>query len=74
MLYENGQLAIIQKYFLRNGEEMMINTMTIKVITSDVPVDAFAIKKKIKVYAADKGTMSDLIRQPALVEEIGGSK
>ncbi len=74
MLYENGRLAIIQKYFLRNGEETMLNTMTIKAITSDVPADAFAIKKKVKVYSADKGTMSDLIRQPAFVEELGGTK
>ena len=35
--------------------------MVVKTITKDVPDTAFALKKKIKVYAADKGTMNDLI-------------
>ena len=72
MLYENGNIVQIQKYFLRDGKEALINAMVVKTITKDVPDTAFALKKKIKVYAADKGTMSDLIAQPVLVEEIGG--
>ena len=72
MLYENGQLVIIQKYFLRDDKETLIREINIKSITDQVPDTAFAIKKKFKVYAADTGTLSDLIEQPALVEEIGG--
>ena len=74
MLYENGKLVRIQKYFLRDGQESLIEELNIKTLTDQVPDTAFTIKKKFKVYAADTGTMSDLIEQPALVEEIGGKK
>ena len=74
MLYENGKLVRIQKYFLRDGQESLIAELNIKTLTDQVPDTAFTIKKKFKVYAADTGTLSDLIEQPALVEEIGGKK
>ncbi|MBR1397045.1 MAG: hypothetical protein IJ563_05885 [Selenomonadaceae bacterium] len=74
MLYENGQLMMIQRYLIYDGKEYFIHTLKIIKITSEVPEDTFVIGKKIKVYAADVGKMGDLLEQPELVEEIGGKK
>ena len=72
MLYENGQLKVIQKYLLRDGKEILIRTTKISAITSDVPESAFEIGREIKVYAAQNGNMADLLEQKTLVETLGG--
>lgn len=72
MLYDNGQLKVIQKYFLRNGKETLIRTTKISAITSEVPNSAFEVGKKINVYAAQNGNMADLLEQKTLVETLGG--
>ena len=74
MLYQNGKLVKIQKYFIRNGKETLVSEMDIKTITSQVPESAFTIKKKVKVYAANIGDMNDLLEKEEVVETIGGSK
>lgn len=72
-LYDGGKLVRIQKYLLRDGKEFYIQELVIKNISTQVPTEAFAIGKKIKVYAADKGDMKDLLEQPELVETLGGN-
>ena len=72
MLYDNGELKVIQKYFLRDGKETLIRTTKISAITSDVPDSAFEIGKKINAYAAQTGNMADLLEQKTLVETLGG--
>lgn len=72
MLYDNGQLKVIQKYLLHNGKEFLTRTTKISAITSDVPESAFKISKKINVYAAQNGNMADLLEQKTLVETLGG--
>ena len=74
MLYYNGQLVKIQTYFVRDGKEYLIREIDIKSITSEVPEKAFRIKKKIKLYEAHKGDMSDLLEQYTQVGQIGGDK
>ncbi len=74
MLYENGKLVRIQKYFLHDGDESFIREIGVKSIGMDGIDAAFSIQKKIKIYAAGKGDMSDLLEQQVLVEEIGGKK
>ena len=74
MLYYNGQLVKIQTYFVRDGKEYLIREIDIKAITSEVPEKAFRIKKKIKLYEAHKGDMSDLLEQYTQVGQIGGDK
>ncbi len=73
MLYQNGQLVKIQKYFIRNGKETLVSEMDIKTISSQVPESAFAIKKKVKVYAGNIGDMNDLLEKEVLVETMGGN-
>ena len=74
MLYDNGQLVMIQKYLLRNGKEYLARELKIKTISSTVPPTAFTIGKKIKVYAAANGDMKDLLEQKDVVEVLGGKK
>ena len=68
-LYENGKLVMIQKYFLRDGKERLIETVNIKTITSQVPDTAFAIDKATKIYKPKNGDMDDLLNN---YQEIGG--
>ena len=72
VLYQNGQLKMIQKYFIKDGKETLVRKVEIKNITSQVPPTAFKMAKKIKVYAAGNGDMNDLLGQPVQVETLGG--
>ncbi len=72
MLYDNGQLKVIQKYLIRDGKESLIRTTKISALTSEVPDTAFEIGRKIKVYAAQNGNMADLLEQKTLIETLGG--
>ena len=74
MLYSDGKLVMIQKCFLRDGNEHHILNMDIISLTAEVPESAFAIDKKIKVYAAHNGDLNDLVGKEVLVGEIGGKK
>ena len=74
MIYENGQLVMTQKYLILDGKEILIRTIKISALTSDVPEDAFTIGPKCNVYAAGTGDMNDLMERSILVEEIGGDK
>ena len=71
MLYDGGKLVRVQKYLLRDGKEELVVEAEINNISSTVPAEAFAIGKKIKVYAAENGDMQDLLEQPVLVETLG---
>lgn len=73
-LYENGKLVMVQKYFLRDGKEKLIETVNIKTITSQFPDTAFAIDKKTKVYNPRNGDMNDLLNEYQEIGEIGGKK
>lgn len=73
-IYENGNLVMVQKYFLRDGKERLIETVNVKNITSQVPDTAFAIDKKTKVYKPRNGDMNDLLNIYEEVGEIGGKK
>lgn len=73
-LYENGKLVMVQKYFLRDDKERLIETVNVKTITSQVPDTAFAIDKKTKVYKPRNGDMNDLLNIYEEVGEIGGKK
>lgn len=55
-----------------DGKEELILECEVVNITPNVPTNAFAIDKTIRVYAADKGDMKDLLEQPELVETLGG--
>lgn len=74
MLYEDGKLVRIQKYFVRDGKEKLLNELIINKISSQVPDEAFAIDKKFKLYSARKGDMSDLLNQLEQIGEIGGNE
>ena len=73
-LYENGKLVMVQKYFLRDGKERLIETVNIKNITSQVPDIAFAIDKATKIYKPKNGDMNDLLNEYQEIGEIGGKK
>lgn len=73
-LYENGKLVMVQKYFLRDGKERLIETVNIKNITSQVPDNAFAIDKATKIYKPKNGDMNDLLNEYQEIGEIGGKK
>ena len=72
MLYENGNLVRIQKYFVKDGKEDWVSDVFINKITDEIPQDTFTFKKKIKVYGGAKGDMQDLLDQPVQVETLGG--
>lgn len=74
VLYTNGKLAMIQRYFLRNGKESLEYTMKIADITPQVPENVFNIQQKINVYSASTGDMNDLLERLALIETWGGKK
>ena len=71
-LYDGGKLARVQKYIIHDGKELFIQGLVIKNLTAQVPDSAFKIGRKVKVYAADKCDMNDLLEQPELVETLGG--
>jgi hypothetical protein len=73
MLYEGGKLVRIQKYLIRDGEEILTNDLIIHAISAQVPDEAFVITKKFKLYAARNGDMNDLLDSPEQIGEIGGS-
>ena len=73
-LYENGKLVMVQKYFLRDGKEKLIETVNVKNITSQVPDTAFAIDKVTKVYKPRNGDMNDLLNIYEEVGKIGGKQ
>lgn len=72
-LYDGGNLVRVQKYLIRDGKENFIHELLINNLSAQVPDSAFAIGKKIEVYAAEKGDMKDLLEQPELVETLGGN-
>lgn len=72
-LYDGGKLVRVQRYILYDGKEIYVQELVVKNLTATVPKEAFAIGKAIKVYAADKGDMKDLLEQPELVETLGGN-
>ena len=72
MLYDEGKLVKIQKYFIRDGKEQLVLEIEVLNITPVVPVEAFTIGQKIKVYVAENGDMNDLLERPILVETLGG--
>ena len=74
MLYENGQLVMIQKYLLYKGKEKLMRTIKIGAISSEVPEEVFEINQKCKIYAAGTGDMNELIGKKVIVEEIGGKE
>lgn len=71
-LYENGNLVMTQKYFLRDGKETLLKQTSIITLTAQVPDSAFKINKEIKIYEAGNGDMKDMLEQYALVETLGG--
>lgn len=73
VLYDTGKLSRIQKYLCRDGKELLVSDLIIKAISSEVPDEAFAIRKKFKLYAARNGDMNDLIDKPEQIGAIGGS-
>ena len=73
-LYSDGKLAMIQRYFLRDGKETLEYTMKIINITPQVPDTAFNIQQKINVYSASTGDMNDLLERLELIETWGGKK
>ena len=67
--YNKGNLISIKKILKRNGIEYPMSDITVKKITTEVPVEIFDIPQGCKVYAVGVGDMNDLIEQPVLVEE-----
>lgn len=74
MLYNDGKLVMVQKYLIRDGKEYHALDLKIINLTAEVPDSAFAIEKKIKVYAVPNGDLNELIGKNVLVEEIGGKQ
>lgn len=75
LLYDDsGNLARIQKFFVRNGMENIQRELLIQAFTNEIPATAFEIQSKVKVYAADTGSMNDLLEKMDVVETIGGKK
>ena len=72
MLYENGNLVYVQKYFLHDGKEEPVGEIEIKEISSKIPEGKFKIPANTKVYAAGTGNMDDLLERYVEVERIGG--
>ena len=72
--YDAGKLIAVQKYFLRNGKEKLIETVNVKNITSQVPDTAFAIDKVTKVYKPRNGDMNDLLNIYEEIGKIGGKQ
>ena len=73
MLYDGGKLVRVQKYFLRDGKEFLNSDLIVHTISAQAPDEAFAVKRKFKLYEARKGDMNDLINQLEQIGEIGGA-
>ena len=73
-LYENGKLVMVQKYFVRDGNEFLITTTNVRTISAQVSDTAFDITKKLKTYAPHEGDMNDLLEVYEQTGEIGGAK
>lgn len=69
--YENGDLAYVQRLFVRDGKEELVSMIDIREISSNVPAELFELPKGTLVYAADEGKMYDLTEQGLLIEKIG---
>ena len=72
MLYDKGNLVYVQKYFLRDGKEVLMSELAIKEIISKIPEGKFKIPTNTKVYGAGTGNMDDLLEKYVEVERIGG--
>ncbi len=73
MLYDGGKLVRVQKYLLRDGKEFLNSDLIVHTISAQAPDEAFAVKRKFKLYEARKGDMNDLINQLEQIGEIGGA-
>ena len=72
MLYEKGELKIIQSYIKRGDTEYPVNTLSVKTITDKISDNLFKIEKDTKIYGAGMGDMSDLLEQPVQVGNMEG--
>ena len=71
-LYENGQLVMVRKYLIYKGKERFVRDLKVIAITEQVPEEAFAFSKRIKVYEAGTGNLDDLVGDPKIIGEVGG--
>ena len=66
---EKGNLYKINKVCKINGKVLPVDELEIVTITDVLPEKAIDMPKS-KIYAADMGTITDLLKKPILVEEI----
>lgn len=66
---EKGNLYKINKVCKINGKVLPVDELEIVTITDVLPEKAIDMPKS-KIYAADIGTITDLLKKPTLVEEI----
>ena len=66
---EKGNLYKINKVCKINGKVLPVDELEIVTITDVLPEKAIDMPKS-KIYAADTGTIVDLLKKPTLVEEI----
>lgn len=66
---EKGNLYKINKVCKINGKVLPVDELEIVTITDVLPEKAIDMPKS-KIYAADTGTITDLLKKPTLVEEI----
>lgn len=71
LLYADGKLVRIQKFFSRNGKETMVSDMIVRKLEGNVPEDAFQIGKSVSVYSAAKGDVRDFLGMPVQIGTIG---
>lgn len=66
---EKGNLYKINKVCKINGKVLPVDELEIVTITDILPEKAIDMPKS-KIYAADTGTITDLLKKPTLIEEI----
>ena len=66
---EKGNLYKINKVCKINGKVLPVDELEIVTITDVLPEKAIDMPKS-KIYAADTGTITDLLKKPTLIEEI----
>ena len=66
---EKGNLYKINKVCKINGKVLPVDELEIVTITDVLPEKAIDMPKS-KIYAADTGTITDLLKKPTLLEEI----
>lgn len=66
---EKGNLYKINKVCKINGKVLPVDELEIVTITDVLPEKAIDMPKS-KIYTADTGTITDLLKKPTLVEEI----